>query len=95
MFFNIEMVVAVVFFAAMLTRTGFLKSTWQQLVTVALQIVSVWCLIYLFLTHVYPEFLFAKDVISLCFSAVFIFAALKDRYESDVYRSHQSNIATK
>ena len=62
MFFYIEMTAAVVFFLAMLTRTCFLKSTWQQLMTVALQVISVWCLIHLFLSHVYPEFLFAKNV---------------------------------
>ncbi|PQJ61943.1 hypothetical protein [Photobacterium angustum] len=95
MFFYIEMTAAVVFFIAMLTRTCFLKSTWQQLTTVALQVISVWCLVHLFLTHVYPEFLFAKNVISVCFSMVFILAGLKDRYESDVYLSHQPNTAVK
>ncbi|KJG23216.1 hypothetical protein C0W92_03200 [Photobacterium angustum] len=95
MFFNIEMTAAVVFFLAMLTRTCFLKSTWQQLMTVALQVISVWCLIHLFLSHVYPEFLFAKNVISVCFSMVFILAGLKDRYESDVYLSHQPSSAAK
>ncbi|PSV67048.1 hypothetical protein [Photobacterium angustum] len=95
MFFYIEMIAAVVFFLAMLTRTCFLKSTWQQLMTVALQVISVWCLIHLFLSHVYPEFLFAKNVISVCFSMVFILAGLKDRYESDVYLSHQPSSAAK
>ncbi|WP_233217796.1 MULTISPECIES: hypothetical protein [unclassified Photobacterium] len=85
MFFYIEMTAAVVFFIAMLTRTCFLKSTWQQLTTVALQVISVWCLIHLFLTHVYPEFLFAKNVISVCFSMVFILSGLKEHYESDAY----------
>ncbi|EAR57449.1 hypothetical protein SKA34_06815 [Photobacterium sp. SKA34] len=95
MFFYIEMTAAVVFFLAMLTRTCFLKSTWQQLMTVGLQVISVWCLIHLFLTHVYPEFLFAKNVISVCFSMVFILAGLKDRYESGFYISHQPSVATK
>ena len=95
MFFYIEMTAAVVFFIAMLTRTCFLKSTWQQLMTVALQVISVCCLIHLFLTHVYPEFLFAKNVISVCFSMVFILAGLKDRYESHVYLSHQPSAAAK
>ncbi|WP_318458180.1 hypothetical protein [Photobacterium leiognathi] len=95
MLFGIEMLLAVVFFIVMVTRNGYLKPTWQQLVTLGLQIASVWCLIHLFISHVYPEFVFAKDVISVFFSAVFVFAALKDRYESDVSRSHHQQTATK
>lgn len=95
MLLSIEMLLAVAFFVVMVTRNGFLKPAWQQWGILGLQIVSVWCFIHLFISDVYPEFMFAKDVISVFLSAVFVFAALKDRHESDVYRSHHQQASTK
>ncbi|MEC6796247.1 MULTISPECIES: hypothetical protein [Photobacterium] len=90
MFIEVKIALAVILFIWMLTRSLCNKATWLQLIIVGLQIFSVLLLLELSITHYFPEFLEAKWLIGVFFTAVFVIAAAKERYLAK-YDQHEIN----